>query len=74
MPVKNPRINVVLEKPLFNTIERLATREGISLSLKMRDLVKAALEIEEDVALSAIGEKREKSFVKSKALKHHEVW
>jgi hypothetical protein len=74
MPVKNPRINVVLEKPLYATIERLATREGISLSLKVRDLVKEALEIEEDVALSAFVEKRERTFSRAKALKHNEVW
>jgi predicted DNA-binding ribbon-helix-helix protein len=74
MPVKNPRINVVLEKPLYNTIERLANREGISLSLKVRDLVKEALEIEEDIALSSFAEKREKTFRKEKSLKHSEVW
>ncbi len=74
MPVKNPRINVVLEKPLYNTIERLAAREGISLSLKVRDLVKEALEIEEDLSLSAFAEKRERTITKEKSLKHNEVW
>lgn len=74
MPVKNPRINVVLEKSLYHTIERLANRDGISLSLKVRDLVKKALEIDEDIALSAFAEKRERTLTKSKALKHHEVW
>jgi transcriptional antiterminator Rof (Rho-off) len=74
MPVKNPRINVVLEKPLYHTIEQLASRDGVSLSLKVRDLVKEALEIEEDIALSAFGEKRERTFTKTKALKHREVW
>lgn len=57
MPDKNPRINVVLEKPVYKTIERLATKEGISLSTKVRDLIKEALEIEEDIALSAFAEK-----------------
>ncbi|MBI5043322.1 MAG: hypothetical protein HZC10_05745 [Nitrospirae bacterium] len=33
MPVRNPRINVVLEKPLFHTIKLLAERDGVSLSL-----------------------------------------
>ena len=37
MPVKSPRINVVLEKPLFHTIKLLAERDGVSLSLKVRD-------------------------------------
>jgi len=74
MPAKNPRINVVLEKPLYNSIERLAKKEGISLSLKVRDLVKEALEIEDDIALSRFAEAREKTFKKAKALRHSEVW
>jgi len=74
MPAKNPRINVVLEEPLYNSIERLAKKEGISLSLKVRDLVKEALEIEEDIALSRFAEAREKTFKKAKALRHSEVW
>jgi hypothetical protein len=74
MPTKNPRINVVLEEPLYNMIEELAERDGVSLSLKVRDLVKEAMEIKEDVALSAFAEEREKTFRKSKALKHDEVW
>ena len=74
MPVKNPRINVVLEKPLYNTIERLSRRDGVSLSLKVRDLVKEALEIEEDIALGRFAEARERTYVRSKALTHDEVW
>ena len=74
MAAKNPRINVVLERPLYNMIERIASKEGISLSLKVRDLVKEALEIEEDISLSLFAEKREKTFTKAKSLKHHEVW
>lgn len=74
MPAKNPRINVVLEKPLYDSIEQLAERDRVSLSLKMRDLVKEALEIEEDIALSVFAEKRERTFNKAKGLKHNEVW
>ncbi|MFZ3072997.1 MAG: antitoxin, RHH family protein [Thermodesulfobacteriota bacterium] len=74
MPAKNPRINVVLEKPLYRTVENLALKDGVSLSLKVRDLIKEALEIEEDVALSSFAEEREKTFLKKKALKHEEVW
>lgn len=74
MPAKNPRINVVFEKPLFINIEHLAKRDGVSLSLKVRDLVKEALEIEEDITLSVFAEKRERTFHKAKALKHSEVW
>ncbi|MEK6683171.1 MAG: toxin-antitoxin system, antitoxin component [Nitrospirota bacterium] len=74
MPTKNPRVNVVLEKPLFRTVEQLAKRDGLSLSLKVRDLIKEALEIEEDIALAEWAETREKTFKKETALKHSEVW
>ncbi len=74
MPTKNPRINVVLEKPLYNSVQHLAEKEGISLSLKVRDLIKEALELEEDIALTVFVEKREKTFNRAKALKHSEVW
>jgi hypothetical protein len=74
MPTKNPRINVVLERPLYNNVERLAERDGVSLSLKVRDLIKEALEIEEDIGLSQLTETREKTFSRKKSLKHDEVW
>ncbi len=74
MPAKNPRINVVLEKPLYTAVEHLAKKDKVSLSLKVRDLVKEALEIEEDIALAAFAEKREKTFKRETSLKHDEVW
>lgn len=74
MPTNNPRVNVVLEKPLYRKIEQLAKRDGVSLSLKVRDLVKEALELEEDIALSLFAESRERSFEKASALKHTEAW
>ncbi len=74
MPTKNPRVNVVFEEPLYKSIKSLARRDGVSLSLKVRDLVKEALEIEEDIALATFAGKRETTFRRSKALKHDEVW
>jgi len=74
MSTKNPRVNVVLEKPLYRNVERLAKRDGVSLSLKVRDLVREALEIEEDLALGAWAETREKTFRRSTALTHDDVW
>lgn len=74
MPAKNPRINVVLEKSLYESIKYLAQKEGVSLSMKLRDLVKVALEIEEDIALGSFAEKRERSFQRDRALNHEEVW
>jgi hypothetical protein len=74
MPAKNPRVNVVLELPLFEAVSRLAKKEGVSLSLKVRDLVREAVELWEDECLAAVATRREKSFVRSKALPHGQVW
>ncbi len=74
MPAKNPRINVVLEGPLFEAVARLAKKDKVSLSLKVRDLVREAVELWEDEYLAAVASDREKTFVRSKALSHGHVW
>ncbi|TKB71132.1 MAG: hypothetical protein E8D45_12125 [Nitrospira sp.] len=74
MPAINPRVNVVLEEPMYDSIRRLAKRDKVSLSLKVRDLVKEALEMEEDRGLTALGEERERTYDASKALTHDQVW
>ena len=61
MPTKNPRINVVLESSLYNTLCRLAHNGGVSLSLFSRDLIKEA-------------QKRDKTFSRRKSLSHKDVW
>ena len=74
MPAINPRVNVVLEEPLYDSIRRLAKRDKVSLSLKVRDLVKEALEMEEDRGLTALAEARERTYEASRALPHDQVW
>ncbi len=74
MPAKNPRVNVVLERPLYEALSRLARREGTSLSLKARDLLREALEVYEDLALDRIAQDRERTFDRSRSLSHREVW
>ncbi len=44
MPTKNRRDNVVLAKPLFDSVRLLAEKEKVSLSFKIRDLAREALE------------------------------
>lgn len=58
MPTKNPRVQVVLEKPLYEALHSLAEEEGVSLSLKARDLIRDALENLEDVSLAGLVEER----------------
>ncbi|HEX3034487.1 MAG TPA: antitoxin, RHH family protein [Thermodesulfobacteriota bacterium] len=74
MPAKNPRINIVLEKPIYEAIKRIAKKEGVSISLKARDLLREALEIHEDRILEDIAYEREKTFNRKKALTHDEMW
>lgn len=74
MPTKNPRINVVLDDHLFKNIQILAEREGVSMSTKVRDLVKEALEIQEDSYLAFFAEAREGTLKESGTLSHEETW
>ncbi|MBI4594943.1 MAG: toxin-antitoxin system, antitoxin component [Candidatus Tectomicrobia bacterium] len=74
MPTRNPRINVVLDASLYQNVQFLAKKEGVSLSLKVRDLIKEALESYEDGLLADFAETREATFDKSKALNHDDVW
>lgn len=74
MPTKNPRLNVVLEPSLYSAIRHLAKKEGISLSLKARDLIREALEYCENAYWVKVAGEREATFNKKKALAHEEVW
>jgi transcriptional antiterminator Rof (Rho-off) len=74
MPAKNPRVNVVLERPVYATLARLARRDGTSLSVKARDLLREALEGHEDLVLAQRAESRERTFDRSRSLSHGEAW
>jgi len=74
MATKNPRLNVVLEEGLYSGISKLAKKRGLSMSLLARDLIKEALELHEDRYLYEKALKRDKTFKKSTALTHDEVW
>jgi len=74
MPTINPRVNVVFERPVYETLRRVAKRDGVSLSLKVRDLVRQALDATEDVVLGELAEERDRSFDRAKAVSHREAW
>jgi len=68
------RINVVLEKPVYDIVGRIAREEGISLSMVVRNLVKEAAEIREDVGLTHLATDRERIFSRRRALSHKKIW
>lgn len=74
MSTKNPRLNVVLEPPIYSAIKQLAHRDGVSLSLKARDLIRQAIEYCEDLYWSREADKREKGISKKALLTHKQVW
>jgi hypothetical protein len=74
MPTKNPRVNIVVDPPVYGIMHDLAAIEGVSLSTLARDLIKEALELREDVALGALADKRMENFDRSTMLSHEEMW
>ncbi|MBI2346200.1 MAG: hypothetical protein HYV03_04830 [Deltaproteobacteria bacterium] len=74
MGTKHPRVMVVLESPLYRWVRRTAKSDGLSLSMKLRDLVREAYESYEDRYWSRVGEQRLKTFKRSESLSHDVVW
>ena len=74
MPAKNPRVNIVVEPPLYGVMHDLATSQGVSMSTIARDLIREAINLREDVALAAFADTRMKTFDRKSALSHKDVW
>jgi len=74
MPARNPRINVLLNEQVYLEVRFLAKKEGVSISNKASDLIKEALEIEEDLILADFANNREKSLDDAPTLSHEDVW
>ncbi|MGD0114243.1 MAG: type II toxin-antitoxin system CcdA family antitoxin [Armatimonadota bacterium] len=74
MASKSIRISAVLERPLHERLVETARASGVSLSRRVRDLLEAALDAEEDAYWVREGEKRLATWDDSKALTHDEAW
>ena len=74
MPAKNPRINVVLEGSLYKKVQFLAQTDGVSLSTKVRELIKEAMDLQEDLYLASFAEERERTWDKRNTMTHDEIW
>jgi predicted DNA-binding protein len=72
MPTKNPRLNVVLNSDIYETIERIAKHEGKSMSVVAKELMEDALEKHEDLLLSEMAMKRESR--SKKTVSHAKAW
>ncbi len=74
MPAKNPRISAVVDVGIFRWLRSKAKREGISVSLVVRDILIRVRAEEEEQYWSAAGEERLDTFSRDDALGHDDVW
>ena len=74
MPAKNPRVNIVLDPLLYAALGRLAERDGVSMSLEARDLIKEALEAKEDIYWDMVAGERARTYSAKKAVSHKDTW
>lgn len=72
MPTKNPRLNVVIDTELYQIIEKIAEKEGKSLSVVAKELMEDAIEKHEDLVFSQMAAKRD--IKNAKELDHANVW
>jgi hypothetical protein len=68
MPTSNPRVNVVLDPKLYKDLKEMAEGDGISLSLKARELLMEAMELHEDECWAKAAGERLRTFDRKKAL------
>lgn len=59
---------------ILEGIKAIKKGKGKKLYKSTNSSLKEALEIKEDVSLSLLAEKRDKTFSRVKALRHEEVW
>ena len=58
MPTKKTRINISIPKNLNQLLTTLAKRDDVPVATKALELIKTALEIEEDAMLSKVANQR----------------
>jgi hypothetical protein len=73
MATTKDRINISISKSTRKMLEGLAKRDELPVATKALELLRMALEIEEDRVLSAIADGRLKRH-KGKWLSHEQVW
>jgi plasmid stability protein len=68
----NPRLSIVLDRELKRDLRLAAKKRGKSLSATAAELLRDALERDEDMMLARLADKREKSV--KRWLGHEDVW
>ena len=72
MPTIKPRVNITFEQDTTSLLSSLAKREKKSISSVAKELILEAMELREDISLSALSKARDLEGVRR--IKHKEVW
>jgi plasmid stability protein len=72
MPSSNSRLNVVLDRELQKDLRIAAKKRGKSLSATAAELLRDALERDEDLFLARLSERREK--MSKRTYSNEEAW
>ena len=72
MPTTKKRVNISLSLPIENILSKLAKRDDVPQATKAMELIRIAIEIEEDQIFDAIASKRDTE--KVKFISHKKVW
>jgi len=72
MPTKKKRINVTVSDEMDSVLEFLAKRDNVPTATKACELIKIAVELEEEDVLIEIAESRDNK--ESKFVSHEEAW
>lgn len=72
MATLKKRVNISLSKPLEDALGKLAKRDQVPQATKAAELIRIAIEFEEDVVFDRLAEDRFKSM--KKTLTHKKVW
>jgi hypothetical protein len=59
---------------LYAALGKMAERDGVSMSLEARDLIKEALEAKEDVYWDIVAADRAGTYNAKKSASHKDIW
>jgi predicted DNA-binding protein len=63
-----------MEEPLYREVQFLAKKDGVSMSTKVRDLLREVLETQEDIHLAQIADRRASGWKEPLGMSHEETW
>jgi hypothetical protein len=74
VPAKNPRVSTVVDKSLLAWLHCRAEKDGVPVSVVVRDILRRVRDDEEERYWAREGDARLASFVSDGAIAHDEAW